>query len=96
MRNKGCKDSLGGVDCTLSVEERTAFFHLQQATKVHFDMAQETHSRLLERLTFSVFEDKEATEVVAADFKSDGWAAMGFQGKDPRTDFRGAGVTGLR
>ena len=28
--------------------------------------------------------------------KSDKWTSMGFQGSDPRTDFRGAGLLGLK
>lgn len=38
---------------------------------------------------------KNEDDVLPADLKSEEWQTIGFQGKNPRTDFRGAGILGL-
>ena len=96
VKNKGCKDTLGGQACTLTEPERKAFYFLKQKMKVMYSSEDVKHERMLERLTYSFFSHNEAKEIIANGMKSEKWSDIGFQGKDPRTDFRGGGLEGLR
>ena len=64
--------------------------------KVMYSSEDVKHERMLERLTYSFFSHNEAKEIIANGMKSEKWSDIGFQGKDPRTDFRGGGLEGLR
>lgn len=58
---------------------------------IPFDETNEEHSNLLKKLWASVFPDKPWEG-----FVGDHWKTMGFQGKNPKTDFRAMGIMGLK
>ena len=57
-----------------------------------FDKENEGHKELLKRFWAKVFGDAE----YPLNGVSEKWKELGFQGKDPSTDFRGAGLFGLQ
>lgn len=61
-----------------------------------FDVGKRKHSKLLQGLTYELFQIGEAKAIINNGFESDNWGTYGFQGKNPITDFRGGGVMGLR
>ena len=78
VKNKGCKDTLGGQASTLTEPERKAFYLLKQKVKVMYSKENEKHEKLLERLTYSFFAVNEAKEIIADGMKSDKWSDIGF------------------
>lgn len=75
----------------LSIAELENLNILRQNARKAFDQDNERHKKLLKELWEKVFSDHE----YPIDGKSDKWKELGFQGKDPSTDFRGAGIFGL-
>jgi hypothetical protein len=59
--------------------------------KVSFDKGSEADNALLERLWTNMMPNVKRSRV----FVSEEWGELGFQGKDPTTDFRGMGLLGL-
>ncbi|CAA0818331.1 ELMO/CED-12 family protein [Striga hermonthica] len=63
---------------------------LRQRAKVHFDASRPQHQDALRALWSATYPGKELQGLI-----SDQWKEMGWQGKDPSTDFRGAGFISL-
>ncbi|KAL8532843.1 hypothetical protein ACS0TY_009159 [Phlomoides rotata] len=63
---------------------------LRHRTKVHFDASRREHQNALRALWSATYPGQELQSLV-----SDQWKEMGWQGKDPSTDFRGAGFISL-
>lgn len=96
LANKECFESLNClVDYSLTVDERIAFYQVKNSFSVMYDDSNQQHKSKLKELTDIVFKN-EAKEIIDNDYVSDKWGIFGFQGKDPRTDFRGGGLEGLR
>ena len=64
---------------------------LRSRCRIPFNKENLVHNELLKQLWRMSFPDQD----VPVDLKSDKWKELGFQGKDPSTDFRGAGYFGL-
>ncbi|XP_011071223.1 ELMO domain-containing protein C isoform X2 [Sesamum indicum] len=76
------------VNLTPLQEERLK--RLRHRTKVQFDASRPEHQEALRALWYATYPDQELQCLV-----SDQWKQMGWQGKDPSTDFRGAGFISL-
>ncbi|XP_057949571.1 uncharacterized protein LOC131144741 isoform X2 [Malania oleifera] len=76
------------VNLTPLQEERLK--RLKHRMKVYFDAARPDHQDALRALWSATYPEKELHGLV-----SDQWKDMGWQGKDPSTDFRGAGFISL-
>ncbi|CAI9265769.1 unnamed protein product [Lactuca saligna] len=63
---------------------------LKNRTKVYYDATRQEHQEALRALWSSAFPGQELHGLI-----SDEWKKMGWQGKDPSTDFRGAGFISL-
>lgn len=63
---------------------------LKNRTKIYFDANRLEHQEALRALWSSTFPGQELHGLI-----SDQWKKMGWQGKDPSTDFRGAGFISL-
>jgi len=63
---------------------------LEKRQAVMYDTSNPEHEEMLMRLWTTVFPKKKLKERVSAQ-----WGDLGFQGKDPATDFRGMGILGL-
>ncbi|KAK4423944.1 ELMO domain-containing protein A [Sesamum alatum] len=70
------------------MEERLK--RLRHRTKVQFDASRPEHQEALRALWHATYPGQELLSLV-----SDQWKQMGWQGKDPSTDFRGAGFISL-
>ncbi|PIN09346.1 hypothetical protein CDL12_18075 [Handroanthus impetiginosus] len=73
---------------SLTREERLK--RLRHRTKVYFDASRPEHQEALKALWSATYPGQELESLV-----SDQWKQMGWQGKDPSTDFRGAGFISL-
>nr|GMD98023.1 ELMO domain-containing protein A isoform X2 [Ipomoea batatas] len=71
-----------------SQEERLR--RLQHRMKVCFDASKQEHQEALRALWHATYPDQELHGLI-----SDQWKEMGWQGRDPSTDFRGAGFISL-
>ncbi|XP_048427586.1 ELMO domain-containing protein C isoform X1 [Pyrus x bretschneideri] len=69
-------------------EERMG--RLKQRMKVYFDATRPDHQEALRALWYATFPGQELNGLI-----SDQWKEMGWQGRDPSTDFRGAGFISL-
>ncbi|KAK1295226.1 hypothetical protein QJS10_CPA16g00976 [Acorus calamus] len=58
--------------------------------KVYFDASRQDHQEALRALWYATYPDQELHGLI-----SDQWKEMGWQGKDPSTDFRGGGFISL-
>ncbi|KAL6520544.1 hypothetical protein OROMI_032306 [Orobanche minor] len=76
------------INLTPLQEERLK--KLRRRTKVHFDASKLEHQEALRALWCATYPGQELQGLV-----SDQWKEMGWQGKDPSTDFRGAGFISL-
>lgn len=76
------------MDVTPLQEERLR--RLKNRTKVYFESTRNEHQEALRVLWSSTFPDQELDDLI-----SEQWKKMGWQGKDPSTDFRGAGFISL-
>lgn len=64
---------------------------LRERAQVKYNAHDPEHVEMLRELWMHVFPDSEVPETV----QSPRWKDIGFQGVNPGTDFRGAGITGL-
>ncbi|KAL8156933.1 hypothetical protein AgCh_001874 [Apium graveolens] len=76
------------INLTPSQEERLK--RLKHRMKVYFDTSRSEHRETLRALWYATFPGRELHNLV-----SDQWKEMGWQGRDPSTDFRGAGFISL-
>ncbi|XP_047323356.1 ELMO domain-containing protein A [Impatiens glandulifera] len=76
------------INLTPQKEERMR--RLKHRTKVSFDASRVEHQEALRALWFATYPDQDLHGLV-----SDQWKEMGWQGKDPSTDFRGGGFISL-
>ncbi|KAJ8759080.1 hypothetical protein K2173_003318 [Erythroxylum novogranatense] len=63
---------------------------LKHRMKIQFDASRLDHQEALRALWSATYPDRELNALI-----SDQWKEMGWQGKDPSTDFRGAGFISL-
>ncbi|KAJ0096129.1 hypothetical protein Patl1_16930 [Pistacia atlantica] len=63
---------------------------LKHRMKVYFDASRPDHQEALRALWYATYPDQELHGLI-----SDQWKEMGWQGRDPSTDFRGAGFISL-
>ncbi|MED6110455.1 hypothetical protein PIB30_043057 [Stylosanthes scabra] len=63
---------------------------LKRRMKIYFDASKPDHQEALRALWHASFPGKELNGLI-----SDQWKEMGWQGRDPSTDFRGAGFISL-
>eukprot|EP00347_Sterkiella_histriomuscorum_P023455 403334575 len=89
---KLCKCCVENKD--LNKREIKYFYKFRDELVMHYDEKNPDHEATLRSLYIQVFNKKE--EDVPVDLKSEEWSNIGFQGKNPRTDFRGAGILGLQ
>nr|GLL49609.1 ELMO domain-containing protein A isoform X2 [Ipomoea trifida] len=75
-------------ETTKESEERLR--RLQHRMKVCFDASKQEHQEALRALWHATYPDQELHGLI-----SDQWKEMGWQGRDPSTDFRGAGFISL-
>ncbi|XP_022775651.1 ELMO domain-containing protein A-like [Durio zibethinus] len=76
------------INLTPQQEERLK--RLKHRTKVYFDASRPDHQEALRALWSATYPGKELHGLI-----SDQWKEMGWQGRDPSTDFRGAGFISL-
>ncbi|KAL6543558.1 hypothetical protein OROGR_010055 [Orobanche gracilis] len=76
------------INLTPLQEERLK--RLRHRIKVHFDASRLEHQEALRALWCATYPGQELQSLV-----SDQWKEMGWQGKDPSTDFRGGGFISL-
>ncbi|XP_057984871.1 uncharacterized protein LOC110634970 isoform X2 [Hevea brasiliensis] len=77
-----------GINLTHLQEERLK--RLKHRMKVYFDASRPDHQEALRALWSATYPDRELHGLI-----SDQWKEMGWQGRDPSTDFRGAGFISL-
>lgn len=63
---------------------------LRHRMKVYFDPSRQDHQEALKALWYATYPDQELQGLI-----SEQWKDMGWQGRDPSTDFRGAGFISL-
>ena len=66
-------------------------FKLETLRQTSFDSDDKSHEDELMALWKNLQPEKQLTSRVSSD-----WGDIGFQGDDPKTDFRGMGMLGLR
>ncbi|KAJ6771471.1 ENGULFMENT AND CELL MOTILITY [Salix koriyanagi] len=76
------------INLTPQQEERLK--RLKHRMKVYFDASRPDHQDALRALWSATYPDRELSGLI-----SDQWKEMGWQGRDPSTDFRGAGFISL-
>ncbi|KAF7124266.1 hypothetical protein RHSIM_Rhsim12G0026400 [Rhododendron simsii] len=76
------------INLTPLQEERLK--RLKHRMKIHFDASRVEHQEALKALWSATYPGQELHGLV-----SDQWKEMGWQGRDPSTDFRGAGFISL-
>ncbi|CAN0896140.1 ELMO domain-containing protein A [Linum grandiflorum] len=76
------------INMTPHQEERLR--RLKHRMKVNFDTSRTDHQAALRALWSATYPDEQLCGLI-----SDQWKEMGWQGKDPSTDFRGAGFISL-
>ncbi|CAG9325342.1 unnamed protein product [Blepharisma stoltei] len=86
-----CEKCCGASRFAINDEELHALNVLRRRARVKYNRANSLHSETLKQLWMVTFPGQEMLE----DLISDQWKSIGFQGKDPATDFRGAGLFGL-
>ncbi|CAA7396244.1 unnamed protein product [Spirodela intermedia] len=87
IKRKGAYERIWG-NLTPLQEERLK--RLRQRTQVSFDSSRRDHQEALKSLWYATYPDQELHGLI-----SDQWKEMGWQGRDPSTDFRGAGFISL-
>lgn len=75
----------------LTQKELRAFYSLKSELNVAFDSTKESHLKIIRSLWEALFKIPMGDEI-----SNPRWQEVGFQNIDPRSDFRGAGVSGLR
>ncbi|KAL6903399.1 hypothetical protein ACP4OV_004212 [Aristida adscensionis] len=84
------RESGARVTVDLSPVQEECLQRLQSRIEVPYDGSNEVHQEALKALWRSSFPETELLGLV-----SDQWKEMGWQGKDPSTDFRGGGFISL-
>uniref|UniRef100_A0A6N2MR05 ELMO domain-containing protein n=1 Tax=Salix viminalis TaxID=40686 RepID=A0A6N2MR05_SALVM len=74
----------------LTPRQAKRFKRLKHRMKVYFDASRPDHQDALRALWSATYPDQELHGLI-----SDQWKEMGWQGRDPSTDFRGAGFISL-
>lgn len=74
----------------LTAEQEECLLRLQSRIDVSYDSTNPEHQEALRALWNAAFPDEELVDLI-----SEQWKAMGWQGKDPSTDFRGGGFISL-
>lgn len=74
----------------LTSKELLAFYSLKFNCNISFDSEKDHHNRMVGSLWFAL-----CNETMGDQIPNPRWNDFGFQNIDPRTDFRGAGLTGL-
>ncbi|XP_021899767.1 ELMO domain-containing protein A [Carica papaya] len=87
FKRKGAYERLS-VNLTPVQEERLK--RLKHRMKVYFDASKPDHQEALRALWYATYPGQELHGLV-----SEQWKEMGWQGRDPSTDFRGAGFISL-
>lgn len=99
-RKKGCKQmmcpcmSMPVDGCELTQDECDAFGRLETKMKVYYDKTIAKHETKLKAL-YDEFVQQAEPPADPATLKTKAWGTLGFQGEDPRTDFRGGGFMSL-
>ncbi|KAK9675402.1 hypothetical protein RND81_11G005400 [Saponaria officinalis] len=75
---------------TLTPVQKERLNRLKHRMKIYFDPSRSDHQEALRALWYTTYPDQELQGLV-----SDQWKEMGWQGRDPSTDFRGAGFISL-
>ncbi|KAJ3671884.1 hypothetical protein LUZ60_007963 [Juncus effusus] len=75
---------------TLTPLQEERLQRLRHRTKVYFDPSRRDHQEALRALWRATYPDQELENLI-----SEQWKKMGWQGRDPSTDFRGAGFISL-
>lgn len=70
---------------------RALFEEVEAARKMCYDCENDTHEDMLLKLWKLLKPDEQLEDRVCK-----GWRQLGFQGTDPKTDFRGMGILGLK
>ncbi|XP_068666017.1 uncharacterized protein [Aristolochia californica] len=87
IKTKGAYERIC-VNLTPLQEDRVQ--RLKHRMKVYFDSSRLDHQEALRALWYATYPDQELHGLI-----SDQWKQMGWQGRDPSTDFRGAGFISL-
>ncbi|GJN06605.1 hypothetical protein PR202_ga24351 [Eleusine coracana subsp. coracana] len=87
IKRKGAYERIC-INLTPVQEER--LHRLKHRTKVYFDPSRRDHQEALKALWHATYPDQELEGLI-----SEQWKDMGWQGRDPSTDFRGAGFISL-
>lgn len=87
IKRKGAYERIC-MNLTLVQEERLQ--RLKHRMKVYFDPSRRDHQEALKALWHATYPDQELHGLI-----SEQWKDMGWQGRDPSTDFRGAGFISL-
>ncbi|THU48387.1 hypothetical protein C4D60_Mb09t25690 [Musa balbisiana] len=87
MKRKGTYERIC-INLTPLQEERLQ--RLKHRMNVYFDASRREHQEALRALWYATYPNKELSGLI-----SDQWKEMGWQGRDPSTDFRGAGFISL-
>ena len=75
----------------LTTQELIRFYSLKAECNLLFDPEEEEHNLLVNDLWCAL-----TGEPALDDIPNEQWKQFGFQNRDPRTDFRGSGVAGLK
>ncbi|XAR64400.1 hypothetical protein NMG60_11024719 [Bertholletia excelsa] len=87
FKRKGTYERMGS---TLTPLQEERLRRLKHRMKINFDASRVEHQEALKALWSATYPDQELRGLV-----SDQWKEMGWQGRDPSTDFRGAGFISL-
>ncbi|CAI9093214.1 OLC1v1028657C1 [Oldenlandia corymbosa var. corymbosa] len=87
FKRKGTHDR---IFFTMSPTQQDRYRRLKHRMKICFDASKPEHQQALRALWHATYPEQELHSLV-----SDQWKEMGWQGRDPSTDFRGAGFISL-
>lgn len=88
---KSCSQRCSGSSYKLTEDELEALNTLRSQARIQYNKENPAHQSLLKQFWSTVF----PLEDLPTDLKSENWKKIGFQNKDPASDFRGAGIFGL-
>uniref|UniRef100_A0A803L173 ELMO domain-containing protein n=2 Tax=Chenopodium quinoa TaxID=63459 RepID=A0A803L173_CHEQI len=75
---------------TLTPLQEQRLNRLKHRMKIYFDPSRSDHQEALRALWYATYPDQQLHGLI-----SEQWKEMGWQGRDPSTDFRGAGFISL-
>ncbi|XP_073099319.1 uncharacterized protein [Elaeis guineensis] len=87
MKRKGIYER---ICVNLSPLQAKRLQRLKHRMNIYFDPSRRDHQEALRALWYATYPDQELHGLI-----SDQWKEMGWQGRDPSTDFRGAGFISL-